>query len=167
MRRAWWRSWARLRNSRRCAFSPRQPVVRWATGPMKALLWLSDTFRRLNPRERRGGLGGGLLSATALVLVLLGLPFAPPWAVREAAYRASREQWLRFAALTANTDRLRRGLHERKLAHAPSEARPLTRAAPPPAAAAPQGVPPPPSPQSSGRPHPVAGAGPPPPPPPR
>src|SRR2546427_11143551 len=116
MRRAWWRSWARLRNSRRCAFSPRQPVVRWATGPMKALLWLSDTFRRLNPRERRVVLGGALVSATALVLVLLGLPFAHRWAVREAAYRASREQWLRFAALTANTDRLRRAPGPRTLA---------------------------------------------------
>src|SRR2546422_6742694 len=140
MRRAWWRSWARLRNSRRCAFSPRQPVVRWATGPMKALLWLSDTFRRLNPRERRVVLGGALVSATALVLVLLGLPFAHRWAVREAAYRASREQWLRFAALTANTDRLRRALDERKLAPATGEARPLTRATPPPPASAPQGL---------------------------
>src|SRR2546425_4348281 len=109
MRRAWWRSWARLRNSRRCAFSPRQPVVRWATGPMKALLWLSDTFRRLNPRERRVGLGGALVSATPLVLVLLGLPFAHRWAGREAAYKASREQRLRVAAPPANTDPLRRG----------------------------------------------------------
>src|SRR2546422_6370182 len=110
MRRAWWRSWARLRNSRRCAFSPRHPVVRWATGPMKALLWLSDPFRRLNPRERRVVLGGALVSATALVLVLLGLPFTHRWAVREAAYTASREQWLRFAALTANTDRLQQAV---------------------------------------------------------
>src|SRR3989442_15674350 len=102
MRRAWWRSWARLRNSRRCAFSPRQPVVRWATGPMKALLWLSDTFRRLNPRERRGVLGGALGSATALVLVLFGLPFAPRWAGREGADTASRGQRLRVAAPTAN-----------------------------------------------------------------
>src|SRR2546426_3955821 len=139
MRRAWWRSWARLRNSSRCAFSPRNPVVRWATGPMKALLWLSDTFRRLNPRERRVVLGGALVSATALVLVLLGLPFTHRWAVREAAYRASREQWLRFAALTANTDRLRRAPDQRKLAPAPSEAPPPTRATPPPPAAAPPG----------------------------
>src|SRR2546428_11075767 len=142
MRRAWWRSWARLRNSRRCAFSPRQPVVRWATGPMKALLWLSDTFRRLNPRERRVVLGGALVSATALVLVLLGLPFAHRWAVREAAYRASREQWLRFAALTANTDRLRRAPAPRKLAPAPREAPPLAPATPPPPAPAAPGTPP-------------------------
>src|SRR2546426_4856000 len=117
MRRAWWRSWSRLRNSRRCAFSPRQPVVRWATGPMKALLWLSDTFRRLNPRERRVVLGGALLSATPLVLVLPGLPVAHRWAVREAAYMASRGQWLRVGAPTANTDRLRQGLDRTKVAH--------------------------------------------------
>src|SRR2546426_4830252 len=104
MRRAWWRSWARLRNSRRCAFSPRQPVVRWATGPMKALLWLSDTFRRLNPRERRVGLCGARAGATPPVLVVFGLPFAPRWAGRAGAYKASRAQSLRFAAPPAHTD---------------------------------------------------------------
>src|SRR5437016_9784290 len=140
MRRAWWRSWARLRNSRRCAFSPRQPVVRWATGPMKALLWLSDTFRRLNPRERRVVLGGALVSATALVLVLFGLPFAHRWAAREVAYTASREQWLRFAALTANTDRLRRALNERTLGHTADEARLVTGATPALAASSLQGL---------------------------
>jgi len=107
---------------------------------MKALLWLSDTFRRLNPRERRVVLGGALVSAAALVLVLLGLPFAHRWAVREAAYTASREQWLRFAALTANTDRLRRALDERKLAHATGEARLVTGATPALAASALQGL---------------------------
>src|SRR5256885_17206110 len=114
MRRAWWRSWARLRNSRRCAFSPRQPVVRWATGLMKALPWLSDTLRRLNPRERRVVLGGALVSATALVLVLLGLPLAHHWAVREAAYTVSREQWLRLAALPARPHRPRPALGARE-----------------------------------------------------
>src|SRR3989454_3474649 len=132
MRRAWWRSLAPLRNSGRCAFSPRQPVVRRATGPMKALPWLSDTLRRLNPRERRVVLGGALVSATALVLVLLGLPFAHRWAVREAAYRASREQWLRFAALTANTDRLRRAAPHPEAAPAPRPGPPPAGARPPP-----------------------------------
>src|SRR2546427_11419576 len=113
MRRAWWRSLARLRNSRKCVFSPRLPALRWATGLMKALPWLSDTLRRLNPRERRVVLGGALVSATALVLVLLGLPLAHHWAVREAAYTASREQWLRLAALAASTARLRRAAGER------------------------------------------------------
>src|SRR3989442_10916712 len=109
---------------------------------MKALPWLSDTLRRLNPRERRVVLGGALVSATALVLVLLGLPLAHHWAVREAAYTASREQWLRLAALAASTDRLRRAGGERTPPHAPDEAPPVTRATPPPPASAPPGPPP-------------------------
>src|SRR5467141_646499 len=140
MRRAWWRSSARRRSSRKCAFSPRRPVVRWARGPMKALPWLSDTLRRLNPRERRVVLGGALVSATALLIVLVGLPLAHHWAAREAAYTASREQWLRLAALAANTDRLRRALDERKLAHAADEARLVTGATPALAASALQGL---------------------------
>ena len=107
---------------------------------MKALPWLSDTLRRLNPRERRVVLGGALVSATALVLVLFGLPFAHRWAAREVAYTASREQWLRFAALTANTDRLRRTLDERKRAHAANQARLVTGATPALAASALQGL---------------------------
>src|SRR2546425_13352225 len=118
---------------------------------MKALPWLSDTLRRLNPRERRVVLGGALVSATALVLVLLGLPLAHHWAVREAAYTASREQWLRLAALAASTDRLRRGVDRRTLAHATDEAPPGAGPTPPPAAPAPPGPPPPRSVESSGR----------------
>src|SRR5438034_1176747 len=38
---------------------------------MRALPWLSDTFRHLKPRERRVVLGGAVVSATALVVVLL------------------------------------------------------------------------------------------------
>src|SRR5438309_2116498 len=107
---------------------------------MKALPWLSDTLRRLNPRERRVVLGGALVSATALVLVLLGLPLAHHWAVREAAYTVNREQWLRLAALAASTDRLRRAVDERKLAHATDEARLVTGATPALAASALQGL---------------------------
>src|SRR2546423_9146890 len=116
---------------------------------MKALPWLSDTLRRLNPRERRVVLGGALVSATALVLVLLGLPLAHHWAVREAAYTVSREQWLRLAALAASTDRLRRGVDERKLPHATQQAPLLAGATPPPAAATPPGLPQRPADQSS------------------
>src|SRR3989442_7479298 len=101
---------------------------------MKALHWLSDTLRRLNPRERRIVLGGALVSATALVIVPLGLPFAHRWAVREAAYTASREQWLRFAALTGNTDGLRRAALEPTALHSPGEAPLVARAAPAPPA---------------------------------
>src|SRR2546426_12180283 len=101
---------------------------------MKVWPGLSDTLRRLNPRDRRVVLGGALVSATALVLVLLGLPLAHHWAVREAAYTASREQWLRLAALAASTDRLRRAGDGRALAHPTDEAPPRTGAAPPAAA---------------------------------
>jgi type II secretory pathway component PulM len=97
---------------------------------MKALPWLSDTLRRLNPRERRVVLGGALVSATALVIVLLGLPLAHRWAVREAAYTTSREQWLRLSGLAASTDRLRRAVDERKRGHAAGEARLVTGATP-------------------------------------
>src|SRR2546428_11715570 len=90
---------------------------------MKALPWLSDTLRRLNPRERRVVLGGALVSATALVIVLIGLPLVHRWAVREAAYTASREQWLRLATLVANPGPLRRALDERKRAPAGHQAR--------------------------------------------
>ncbi len=107
---------------------------------MKALLWLSDTFRRLNPRERRVVLGGALVSATALVIVLAGLPLAHHWAVREATYTASREQWLRLAMLVANTDRLGRALDERQLAHTADEAHLVTGATPALAASALQGL---------------------------
>src|SRR2546428_13851806 len=100
---------------------------------MKALPWRFDTLRRLNlnTRERRVVLGGALVSATALLIVLLGLPFAHHWAVREAAYTTSREQWLRLAAPAANTPPPRPAPDEPKSAYAPPQARPLTRATPP------------------------------------
>src|SRR3989441_11324338 len=107
---------------------------------MKALPWLSDTLRRLNPRERRVVLGGALVSATALVIVLLGLPLAHRWAVREAAYTTSREQWLRLSGLAASTDRLRRAVDERRRAHAADEARLVTGATPALAASTLQGL---------------------------
>lgn len=107
---------------------------------MKALPWLSDTLRRLNPRERRVVLGGALVSATALLIVLLGLPLAHHWAVREATYTASREKWQRLAALTASTDGLRRAVDARKGADAAGEARLVTGATPALAASALQGL---------------------------
>ena len=107
---------------------------------MKALHWLSDTLRRLNPRERRVGLGGALVSASALLVVLVGLPLAQHWAAREATYTATREQWLRLTLLVANTDRLRRALDERQRAHAADEIRLVTGATPALAASALQGL---------------------------
>src|SRR5256886_10686622 len=139
MHPAWWGGLARLQNSRTCASYPRQPEWRWEAGLMKALRWLSDTLRRLNPRERRVVLGGAIVSATALLVVLVGLPLTHHWTVRETAYTASREQWLRLRMLVTNTDRLRRALEERKRAHAADEARLVTGATPPPPAPALQG----------------------------
>jgi type II secretory pathway component PulM len=107
---------------------------------MRALPWLSDTLRRLNPRERRVVLGGALVSVTALVIVLLALPIAHRWAIREAAYTASREKWQRLAALAASTGRLRHAVDERKRAHAAGEARLVTGATPALAASALQGL---------------------------
>ena len=107
---------------------------------MKALHWLSDTLQRLNPRERRVVLGGALVSASALLVVLVGLPLAHHWAAREAAYTASREQWLRLTQLVANTDRLRRALDERQRVHAADEIRLVTGATPALAASVLQGL---------------------------
>ena len=107
---------------------------------MRALPSPSDTLRRLNPRERRVVLGGAIVSATALVVVLVALPFAHRWGAREAAYGASREQWVRLATLAASTDRLRHALEEQKLAHAADEARLVTGATPALAASVIQGL---------------------------
>lgn len=97
---------------------------------MRALPSPSDTFRRLNPRERRVVLGGAMVSATVLVLVLLVLPLVHRWAAREAAYAASRDQFVRLETLAASTDRLRRALDEQKVAHGVDEARLVTGATP-------------------------------------
>jgi type II secretory pathway component PulM len=107
---------------------------------MRALPWPSDTFQRLKPRERRVVLGGAVVSAAALVTVLIVLPVARRWAVREAAYAASREQWVRLAGLAANTDRLRRALDEQRLVHAPDAARLVTGPTPALAASTLQGL---------------------------
>src|SRR6266568_2310489 len=106
------------RGSRRSTFSRRRTAPRSATGRMRALPWLSDTLQRLNPRERRVVLGGAIVSVIAVAVVLLVLPFAQRWQAREAAYAASREQWVRLETLAASTARLQRALDERKLARA-------------------------------------------------
>jgi type II secretory pathway component PulM len=83
---------------------------------MRALPSPFDSFRRLNPRERRVVLGGALVSAAALVVVGMVLPLAHRWSEREAAYAASRGQWVRLEALTTNTERLRSVLTEQRVA---------------------------------------------------
>jgi len=101
---------------------------------------LSDTLRRLKPRERRVILGGASVSAAALVIVLGVLPFGRRWAAREDAYAASREQWVRLATLAASTDGLRRTLAEQQRAFAVDEARLVSGATPALAASSLQGL---------------------------
>src|SRR5207244_2503371 len=122
-RRASWRSSVECRNSETSTSCPRRIASRWATRPMRALRSLSDTLRRLKPRERRAILGGATLSAAALVIVLGVVPLGRRWEAREAAYAASGEQWVRLATLAATTDRLRRALDEQKRAFAADEDR--------------------------------------------
>ena len=107
---------------------------------MRALPWLSDTFRHLKPRERRVVLGGAIVSATALVVVLLVLPFGERWREREAAYAARREQWVRLATLAASTDRLRHALDEQQQAFARDRDRLVSGATPALAASTLQGL---------------------------
>src|SRR6266566_3138886 len=92
------------RGSRRSTFSRRRTAPRSVTGRMRALPWLSDTLQRLNPRERRVVLGGAIVSVIAVAVVLLVLPFAQRWQAREAAYAASREQWVRQGLLQRYAD---------------------------------------------------------------
>src|SRR6266571_41051 len=103
------------RGSRRSTFSRRRTAPRSVTGRMRALPWLSDTLQRLNPRERRVVLGGAIVSVIAVAVVLLVLPFAQRWQAREAAYAASREQWVRLETLAASTARLQRAADEARL----------------------------------------------------
>ena len=83
---------------------------------MKTSPWLSATLQRLNPRERRVVAAGAAVSAAALFIVLLVLPFAHRWVTREAAIAASREQWTRLQSLVSGESRLRRVLDTVRLA---------------------------------------------------
>jgi len=107
---------------------------------MRPLRSLSDTLRRLKPRERRVIVGGAIVSAAALGIVLGVVPFAHRWAAREAAYATSREQWVRLATLATSTDRLRRALDEQQRAFAADEARLVSGATPALAASMLQGL---------------------------
>src|SRR3989454_744799 len=139
-RRASWRSSAACRSSGTSTSYPRRIASRWATGPMRLLRSLSDTLRRLKPRERRVIAGGAIVSAAALVIVLGVVPFAHRWAAREAVYAASREQWMRLATLATSRDRLRRALDEHQRAFAADEARLVSGATPALAASMLQGL---------------------------
>lgn len=107
---------------------------------MRVLPWLSATLQRLNPRERRVVAGGVLVSAAALVGVLLVGPLVQRWTARQTAYLAAREQWARLEILAASTERLRRALDEQRQALAGDQARLVTGATPALAASALQGL---------------------------
>jgi hypothetical protein len=47
-------------------------------------------------------IAGAAVSAVALAVTQVALPFADRWAAREAAYDASRERWTRLASLVAS-----------------------------------------------------------------
>jgi len=85
-------------------------------------------------------LGGAIVSATALGVTLLVLPFARRWTAREAAYAPRREQWVRLTTLAASTDRLRRALDDAKRASAADQDRLVTGATPALAASTLQGL---------------------------
>jgi type II secretory pathway component PulM len=107
---------------------------------MKAFPSLSDTFRRLKPRERRVVAAGAIVSAVALAVVGIVLPFAHHWSEREAAYATSYAQWSRLAALTANSGRLQRAATALETASAADTSRLVSGDTPALAASALQGI---------------------------
>jgi hypothetical protein len=66
-------------------------------------------------------IAGAIVSAATLLLAGVILPFADHWSAREAAYAASRGQWVRLSTLVANTDQLRRALDAQRMAFAADE----------------------------------------------
>jgi type II secretory pathway component PulM len=107
---------------------------------MKASPSLFDTFRRLKPRERRVVAGGAIVSAVALAVVGVVLPFAHHWSERESAYATSYAQWSRLAALVANSGRLQRAVDGLSRASASDTSRLVTGDTPALAASTLQGV---------------------------
>jgi Type II secretion system (T2SS), protein M subtype b len=81
---------------------------------MKPFRSLSDSFPRLNRRERRVVLAGaGTLLAT-LVVMFAVLPLRDRWSSREATYAASRDRYVRLQTLVSGEGRLRRALQEQQ-----------------------------------------------------
>ena len=97
---------------------------------MRTSLWLSATLQRLNARERRVVAGGATVSALALFVVLLALPFAHQWTAREASIAAGRDQRARLQALVSGESRLRRALDTLRLSQQSVRARLLTGTTP-------------------------------------
>jgi hypothetical protein len=84
--------------------------------------------------------GGAIVSAAALVLVGVVLPFAHSWSERAAAYSASYAQWSRLAGLVANSPRLQRAVDALETASASDTMRLVTGDTPALAASTLQGV---------------------------
>jgi hypothetical protein len=91
---------------------------------------LSTSWQRLSARERRIVLGGAAVSAAALALVLVVLPFMDRWTDREAAIGARREQLARLESLFRGEEAIRRSLERQQRAQAPLRARLVTGATP-------------------------------------
>ena len=75
-------------------------------------------------------IGGAIIGATAVLVVVVGLPAAHRWGAREADYAARREQWTRLSSLVANADRLHDALAARQLAFAADGERLVSGATP-------------------------------------
>jgi type II secretory pathway component PulM len=74
---------------------------------MRASRWLSDTFRRLNSRERIVVIGGAAVSTVALLAVLVVLPQARRWLEREDQIAMLAEQLARLESLVEREDAVR------------------------------------------------------------
>jgi hypothetical protein len=77
---------------------------------MKASPSPFDSFRRLEPRDRRVIIAGAIASALLLATMWLIVPFVQHWSNREARLTAARDRWTRLTTLVASTGRLRQTL---------------------------------------------------------
>jgi hypothetical protein len=107
---------------------------------MKRSHWLSDSLRRVSPRERRFIFVGAGVAAVLLMLTGVALPLVRHWTTREAAYATTRDQWARLAGLTAGIDQLRRTRDTQREAQGTELARLVTGATPALAASGLQGL---------------------------
>ena len=102
--------------------------------------WLSDSLRRVSPRERRFIFVGAGAVAAVLVITGVALPLVRRWTAREAAYVTTRDQWARLAGLAAGIGQLRSTRDSQRLAQGAELARLVTGATPALAASGLQGL---------------------------
>jgi hypothetical protein len=77
---------------------------------MRPSRWLSDTFRRLNSRERIVVIGGAAVSAVALLAVLVVVPQTRRWLEREDRIAMHAEQLARLESLVERENVVRHRL---------------------------------------------------------